>query len=186
MDIAGSSKSCASWCSASLRTTRHAFFVFFLFVSHATYFHSSKKFVSCSYRAGKRCSAYSWAPTASSAHLLSLRLAVGFAFVPSALRSPHVSRATASLFSFGKIGALHLVGRTACPHGFHSFLFGVRSAPAWFQRLSFLLSALGSSILSPLAPADRSGVRLRAPPVVVLSVLRLEIFVLVPLEFEKT
>ena len=45
---------------------------------------------------------------------------------------------------------------------------------------------LGSSILSPLAPTDRSGVRLRAPPVVVLSVLRMKIFVLVPLEFKKT
>ena len=45
---------------------------------------------------------------------------------------------------------------------------------------------LGSSILSPLAPPDRSGVRFRAPPVVVLSVLRLEISVLVPLEFKKS
>lgn len=130
VEIVGWLKSCASWCSASLHTTRHAFFVFFLFVSHATYFHSLKKFVSCSYIAVNRCSAYSCTLTASSAHLLSLRLAVGFAFVPSALRSPHVPRATASLFFSEKIGALHLVGRTACPHGFQSFLFGVRSAPA--------------------------------------------------------
>ena len=58
-------KSCASWCSASLRTTRHAFFVFFLFVSYHRHSHSPKLWRLYSYRAVNRCSAYSWALTAS-------------------------------------------------------------------------------------------------------------------------
>lgn len=116
---------------APLRPARRAFFVFSIFVSlrcqkaiYSSFWHFSALIY------GKSVFAfYSRAHTSSSAHLLPLRLAVGFAYAPSA--PSHAPRSTTFVTSGGALVAtLRLVRRTACPARFQIFLVRIRSAPA--------------------------------------------------------